>query len=328
MPGKKSVSAQKPMMEGERAFAINLMEHLVVPTFVLDAQCRVIIWNRACERLTGVTASEVVGTSDHWRAFYGEPRPCLADLLVQGRADEMADLYPEHDSVAETDSGLYAENWCVMPQIGSRRYLAFDAGPIFDNTGKLIAVVETLRDMTTQKELQIALQKLASVDALTSVANRRHFDEILAKEWRRAARAEQPLALLMVDVDHFKQYNDAYGHPAGDACLQQVATAMTGQMHRASDLVARYGGEEFAVILPNATVDGAVVVAERIRSAVENLALPHHTQEGRVTVSVGAAGLNPSLEMAPKDLIAKADMALYLAKEAGRNCVASVGAEA
>lgn len=327
MPGKQKLSAQNATFERERTFAINLMEHLVVPTFVIDAQCRVMIWNRACERLTGVAAAGLIGTSEHWRAFYNEPRPCLADLLVQGRTDEMSELYVEHGSITETDSGLYAENWCVMPQLGSRRYLAIDAGPIFDSNGQLIAVVETLRDMTTQKELQQALQKLASVDSLTSVANRRHFDEILAKEWRRAARSEQTLSLLMVDVDHFKQYNDAYGHPAGDACLQQIAAAMSGQMHRASDLVARYGGEEFAVILPNSTVAGAVVVAERIRAAVENLAIPHRTAEGRVTVSIGAAGLQPLPGKDQKDLIANADMALYLAKEAGRNCVASVGAD-
>lgn len=327
MPGKQKPLAQNTTMEGERAFAINLMEHLVVPTFVIDAQCRIMIWNRACERLTGIAATEVIGTSDHWRAFYNEPRPCLADLLVQGRADEMSELYAEHGSITETDSGLYAENWCVMPQLGSRRYLAIDAGPIFDSNGKLIAVVETLRDMTTQKELQQALQKLASVDALTSVANRRHFDDTLAKEWRRAARSGQTLSLLMVDVDHFKLYNDTYGHPAGDTCLQQVAAAMAGQMHRASDMVARYGGEEFAVVLPNSTVSGAAVVAERIRAAVENLALPHRTAEGRVTVSVGAAALHPSHERDSAELVASADMALYLAKEAGRNCVVSSGEE-
>ena len=135
----------------ELELSVRLMEHLVVPTFVLDADCRVIIWNRACERLTGIKAGEVIGSREHWRGFYNEPRPCLADLIAQGRTEEIDALYVDHDHAA-TDAvpahGRRAENWCVMPQLGTRLYLAIDSGPIFDETGKLIAVVETLRDMT------------------------------------------------------------------------------------------------------------------------------------------------------------------------------------
>ena len=138
--------AKKNQGVGSLDFSVQLMEHLVVPTFVLDAECRVIIWNRACERLTGVKADEVIGTREHWRGFYDEPRPCLADLVAQGRTAEIDALYANHDHAGEDAilaHGRRAENWCVMPQMGTRLYLAIDVGPIYDEDGRLIAVVET-----------------------------------------------------------------------------------------------------------------------------------------------------------------------------------------
>ncbi len=326
---KTALSAGQSASDAEREFAVNLMEHLVVPTFVIDAACRVMIWNHACERLTGLSASEMIGTSDHWRGFYTAPRPCLADLLAQSRATEVDIYYPEHGSIEEPRYGLYAENWCVMPHHGSRLYLAIDAGPIYDKTGKLIAVVETLRDMTLQKLAQSALQELANHDGLTGIANRRAFDETLKLEWRRAMRDALPLSLLMVDVDRFKHYNDSQGHLAGDECLKRVATAMSDEMHRASDLVARYGGEEFAVILPGSSLEGATVVAEKLRAAVEKLSIPFANSElGHVTVSVGVASVTPSAAGDSWQLISTADAALYRAKAAGRNRVTALQVEA
>ncbi|HSY27627.1 MAG TPA: sensor domain-containing diguanylate cyclase [Burkholderiaceae bacterium] len=314
--------------EAERGFAVNLMEHLVVPTFVLDTECRVMIWNHACERLTGIAAADMIGTSDHWRGFYNVQRPCLADLIALGRTNEVDSFYPEHGAVTEPRYGLYAENWCVMPHQGARLYLAIDAGPIYDRDGKLIAVVETLRDMTLQKLAQAALQELANHDGLTGIANRRSFDETLKLEWRRTMRDLQPLSLLMVDVDHFKKYNDTYGHIAGDECLKRVASTMANQMQRASDVVARYGGEEFAVILPNSTIDGANVVAERVRSAIEELKLTFAGSDfGNVTVSIGAASITPTPLIDSWQLISTADAALYDAKNAGRNRIASMQVE-
>jgi len=306
--------------EVEHGFALSLMDHLVVPTFVLDMQCRVLFWNRACEHLTGVAAADVIGTMNHWRGFYCEPRPCLADLVVQGRISETHALYYEYTTSSDPHYGLYAENWCVMPNVGTRLYLAINAGPIYNQAGELIAVVETLRDMTLQKEAQLALQKLASQDGLTSVANRRSFDDTLETEWRRTMRDSQPLSLLMVDVDRFKNYNDTYGHQAGDECLKILAKTMSDQMQRASDMVARYGGEEFAVILPNIPFSELLGIAERLRAAVESLSLlfPESTF-GHVTVSIGGATVLPSSKGEPGELVANADAALYKAKHAGRN---------
>ena len=152
------------------AFAITLMEHLVVPTFVLDAEQRVLIWNRACERLTGIPAAKVVGTRDHWRAFYEAPRPCLADLVATKGYEQIADLYTVFEDPAEPSFGVHAENWCWMPRRGERLYLAVDAGPVFDESGKLIAVVETLRDVTEKHLAQTKVEEQASL-------LKAHFDE-------------------------------------------------------------------------------------------------------------------------------------------------------
>ena len=247
------------------------MQHLVVPTFVLNPKRRVVIWNRACERLTGVAASEVIGTSDHWRAFYQQQRYCLADLVALGRPDKLSQLYPEH-TIPDDGVGFSAENWCVMPKLGNQLYLAIDAGPIHDEDGKLIAVVETLRDMTDQKRAETALKTLAASDGLTGLANRRSFDQTLAMEWARAQRTKKPLSLLLCDVDHFKLYNDLHGHQKGDECLRAVADVIGKNAFRPADLSARYGGEEFAVIMPETDCAGARKLAERLRDVLARVA--------------------------------------------------------
>jgi diguanylate cyclase (GGDEF)-like protein/PAS domain S-box-containing protein len=312
----------------QHGFALKLMELLVIPTFVVDINGKVIIWNRACERLTGVQDWEVLGTSDHWKSFYQEQRPTLADLVIQGRSAELHQLYHQHARRNDTDNNLCAENWCDMPRLGRRRYLAADASPIFDGDGKLVAVVETLRDVTDEKCAQVALEQLATRDGLTGLANRRCFDDTLQAEWQRALRQQQPLSLLMVDVDNFKQYNDAYGHLGGDECLQRIACAVSSEM-RANDLVARYGGEEFAVILPNQSLKGAAIVAERIRCRVEQLHLPNlGSKQHVVTVSIGAATALAAPENDPSQLVATADSALYRAKHMGRNRISLPGGQA
>ncbi|QJE03523.1 diguanylate cyclase [Massilia forsythiae] len=291
------------------------MHTLAVPMFVLDTRFNVLIWNRACERLTGVPAADVLGTRDHWRSFFDDRRPTLADLLLQEHRDAVRHLHARQGASAH----LSAENWCDMPRLGRRRYLAADASPIYDERGKLSAVVQTLRDMTEEKLAQAALEQLATRDGLTGLANRRCFDETLQAEWSRALRQHLPLSLLMIDVDNFKAYNDANGHLGGDECLKRIATALASEM-RANDLVARYGGEEFAVILPNQSLKGAASVAERIRTRVEALKLPNRmAADGYVTVSIGAATALAAAGTHAGELVAIADAALYRAKHMGRN---------
>lgn len=307
--------------DADYSFAVNLMQFLVVPTFVLDTQGKVLIWNKACERLTGIPAAEVLGTHEHWRGFYDAPRPCLSDLIVQNRMTEMDALYVAHDDPSGEAFGVHAENWCVMPRLGTQLYLAIDAGPIYDAHGKLLAVVETLRDMSSQKRAQTELERLANHDGLTSIVNRRGFDEKLHIEWRRASREKQPLALIMIDVDHFKRFNDTYGHQVGDDCLKKIAAVLSRAAFRPSDVVARYGGEEFAVILPSIDEQGASIVATRIHEGIARLAIPHSAGEegGVVTVSIGVTTATPAQDMKHEELINWADRALYQAKHAGRN---------
>lgn len=176
------------------------------------------------------------------------------------------------------------------------------------------------------KELEAANQKLrrlASLDGLTQLANRRLFDERLEQEWLRLVREQGPLSLIMCDVDFFKAYNDTYGHQAGDECLQQVAHAISAAVKRPADLVARYGGEEFAVILPYTESAGAVQVAENIRHKVQALLLDHATSRVSkyVTLSLGVACIIPSHDSSLALLILSADKALYQAKASGRDTV-------
>jgi len=171
------------------------------------------------------------------------------------------------------------------------------------------------------------LTRLSAVDGLTGIANRRQFDEALSREWRRCLREREPLALLMCDVDLFKQYNDRYGHPAGDECLKQVAATLRANLRRPADVVARYGGEEFAAILPGTSVEGAARVAESMRAAVLALGLVHDdSAAGAVTVSIGLVAVVPEQAGAPADVVGAADAALYEAKRRGRNGVFVSGA--
>ena len=305
---------------GDRGFAVSLMEHLIVPTFVIGADGNVLIWNKACERLTGVPASEVIGTNELWRAFYDHPRPCLSELLLHRRFNEIRALYEASGGYGLSDFGVSGEDWCVMPRVGRRLCLALDAGPIYADDGELIAVVETLRDVTAQKRAQIDLEALAIRDGLTGLVNRRYFDVKFGEETRRACRDQLPLSLLMIDVDYFKLYNDTQGHQKGDECLRAIADRICETLWRETDFAARYGGEEFAVVMPNTPLSGAMLIAERLRNAVEELHIEHAASLAANCVTLSFGGVvGRSRDLEPEWLIASADAALYRAKRDGRN---------
>jgi diguanylate cyclase (GGDEF)-like protein len=195
------------------------------------------------------------------------------------------------------------------------------------NTHLTIRYLQT--ELETQKEaLQKAnqeLQRLATLDSLTQLANRRRLDEYLQREWRRAYREQIPLSLIFCDIDYFKLYNDGYGHQAGDDCLQQVAEAINHAVNRPSDLAARYGGEEFTVVLPNTPIDGAMRVAHLIQSYLQTLKLIHPNSKVSpyVTLSMGVTSIIPTTTNSLDVLIQIADLALYEAKAQGRNRIIS-----
>lgn len=203
---------------------------------------------------------------------------------------------------------------------------------------RISALAKQLRDLIDDLEQRVdartaelssanvQLERLSRLDALTGVANRRAFDETLAEEWQRARRSGQPLALVLCDIDHFKAFNDRYGHPAGDSALREVAGLLAGAARRPGDLAARYGGEEFALILPQTDEAGACAVAEQLRLSVRAHALRRDDIAGhdRLSLSLGVASLTPQPELEPERLIERADAQLYAAKSSGRDRVMPV----
>jgi diguanylate cyclase (GGDEF)-like protein len=235
--------------------------------------------------------------------------------------------------IAAPSDGYIAGKRTVVP------YLALAGGGIFTVVLLLYVnlmqhqnnVVRSLVDRRTSELKQAnvelnglnqKLEQLSRIDSLTEVANRRYFNETLHREWKRAIREARPIAILLIDVDYFKRYNDQYGHLRGDECLQQVARALAEVFNRPGDLVSRYGGEEFAVILPNAGGE-AMRVAERCRAAIEELGIAHEQSlvSKVVTVSVGMSSVVPNGSISPDYLLDCADKGLYIAKEHGRNRV-------
>ncbi|EAW36973.1 diguanylate cyclase domain-containing protein [Lyngbya sp. PCC 8106] len=234
------------------------------------------------------------------------------------------------------DAGLKAV--FGVPVVESEKLLAIlvfyhtQAIPYQSRIVELIQAVATqlsssLQQAQLKQKLQRAnqeLELLANLDGLTQIANRRHFDYHLQQEWQRMQRLQLPLSLILCDVDYFKRYNDCYGHLAGDDCLIQVAQTLYQSMQRAADIVARYGGEEFAIILPYTDTPGAIAVAERIRTCILELQIPHADSQISpiVTISLGVSSLIPTSSCSPQCLIQLADEALYQAKQSGRNTYA------
>lgn len=223
---------------------------------------------------------------------------------------------------------VVSEN-CFVRADGSPYWLLVSAKGLMDDSGGYRGAFAMFTDIDARKRMEASLaaanSRLAALnrlDGLTSIANRRHFDTVLAEECLRHARTGEMLSLILVDIDHFKTFNDTYGHVDGDTCLRRVATTLASTVNRPGDLVARYGGEEFACILPMTDFKGACGLAERMRQAVAALAIPHvgHGQE-HVTASFGVLTTRCHESEAVSGIVATVDKLLYQAKSAGRNCV-------
>ena len=208
----------------------------------------------------------------------------------------------------------------LIIQIGMNTYLSYviESGTRSEFVKNRLLALEAQR----LQYLGQRLQQLSTTDSLTGIANRRYLEEKLASEWARGIRSQQSLALIMLDVDFFKDYNDAYGHQVGDECLKLVTEAIRSSCRRPGDFCARYGGEEFVVVLPDTSEDDAVLMADEIRQRVMTLEIPHATSDfGVVTISIGVAASVPGQNETCDALLRLADLALYQSKDSGRNQV-------
>ncbi|MCT7948539.1 diguanylate cyclase [Ancylothrix sp. C2] len=283
-------------------------------------------------RFHAVDDIETAGLSDCHRVFLAklQIRANLVVPLLNG-ADDLWGLFyihqcssPRHWQEIEIE---------FIQQISLQLSIAIKQVNLFEKLQKELAERQQaeaqLRETNHQLELsnqELAnatrmLEKLVNIDGLTQIANRRCFNDRLEQEWQRLFREQNPVSLLLFDIDYFKRYNDFYGHQEGDECLMKLAQAVQNTVYRPADLVARYGGEEFVVILPNTDRSGAIAVANRIHSVIKKLGIVHQSSEVSdvVTISLGIASLIPSLELSPHTLISQADRALYVAKQRGRN---------
>lgn len=248
------------------------------------------------------------------------------DLILPDDLPVFADAY---ERLLAPDAQTVSITLRVRRKDGSVVWIEANASLIRDPaTGEPKEVVIVMRDVTERKMLEEKLAALALTDGLTGLANRRAFDQALKREWKRALRDGSQLSLLMLDLDHFKRFNDQYGHQMGDDCLRAVAAAANGAV-RTTDTVARYGGEEFTVILPSTGATGGVATAEKVRAAIEAMRLTHDPapqSEIRITASIGVATAfvrTGGTVKKPETLLKLADNALYKAKHEGRNRVVS-----
>ncbi|RJG15519.1 diguanylate cyclase [Massilia cavernae] len=287
-----------------------IVDSMVEGLMIIEASGRIQYANPACGRYLGCTPEALEKKS-------------LDDLLCAPVAQEYLDYFAR-----------CAEEPEFAPQPGAREVIVRrcdGSGRAMDLTLAPMAMHETLfigllHDITHHKQSETALQRAALLDPLTKIANRRHFDSFIELEWQRAVRSGEPLSLVVLDVDHFKLYNDTLGHPAGDIALQQVAGVLQAHALRVTDLAARYGGEEFVVLFAATPAADAAALAETIRAEVEALQMPHprSPSSGSITVSIGVATMVPTQLDDVEKLFVAADRAMYGAKEAGRNRVVAV----
>ena len=316
-----NISRQKRaenQLEDQLHFLQDFFDTIPCPAFYKNSQGIYLGCNAAfSEQIIGIAPDKLIGHS----LFE------LPDLIPP----EMAQVYYEHDNKLFNAGGQQVYETKVQCADGVRRDFLFSKSTFENAAGEVAGLCGVMIDLTQkvdaeQKLLQAnaELQRLNHLDAMTGIGNRRYFDLNYHRYWHESLVAETPLSLVMVDIDFFKNYNDHYGHPAGDACIRRVAETLQGHVLRQGDLVARYGGEEFAILLPDTDLERAGAIAERIRAAIESLEIGHqqsHVAE-YVTISLGICSLVPCTKKTPQQLLKGADRALYLSKQRGRNRVA------
>jgi len=298
---------------------------------VLDADTKILMWNAWMEKHSGIS-SQYALQHTITTVFPSPPSIAFTNVLKNSITYGLPAILS--NALHRSPLPLFTEDEGSKQQVPIHQSITIttlnadakgmDAGAVA--TCYLIQVTDSSTSIRREKMLRShseVLKKDATTDSLTGLYNRRFFDEHYKIALGQAIRQKHPLSIFMIDIDYFKQYNDYYGHPAGDKILIKVAATLKTQISRSSDMLARYGGEEFAVVLPSIDADGALQVAQRVREAVRGLAIPHvDSVFGVVTVSVGVACAVPSQGSDHEALVKSADIALYQAKHAGRDRVA------
>ncbi len=303
---RSTCMSQQQQAERLRLIVDSMDEGLMV----IEPSGRIQYTNPSCDRYLGYAPAELAGAS-------------LDDLLAPSVAQEYLALFSESLAGTAQPEWPGAREVLIRQRDGILRAMDFTLTPMAGEQPLLVAL---LHDITHHKQSENALQRAAMVDPLTKIANRRHFDSFLEKEWQRAVRSSEPLSLIVLDVDHFKGYNDSLGHAAGDTCLQQVALALQSHALRATDIAARYGGEEFVLLFGETGFEATCLLAEAIRAHIESLHIPNpRSATSRwVTASLGVATIVPTQLDDIKEFFVCADRAMYAVKDAGRNGVRAV----
>ncbi|QGQ98539.1 diguanylate cyclase [Paenibacillus psychroresistens] len=303
-------------MDQQLRLYAKVIENTLQAILITDIEGKIIYANGAFLKQTGYELTELYGQT---------PR-----ILKSGKQDNQYyhDLWETLLEIGQWQGELWNRD-----KNGRLFFEQISISAVKGEQGDVAYYVAISTDITTYKlerekleEVNSVLQQLSSIDGLTSIANRRYFDENLEREWRRAIRKKTELSLIMIDIDYFKSFNDTYGHLSGDECIKTVAQVLNSSVNRPGDLAARFGGEEFIVLLPDTELEGAMKVARSIRATVEALQIVHAGSliNDYVTVSLGVATISPGVEQTAKELVYAADQVLYEAKQNGRNRISAV----
>ncbi|MEH6651796.1 MAG: diguanylate cyclase [Motiliproteus sp.] len=315
-----NISRQKQaetLLEDQMSFLQDFFDTIPCPAFYKNSQGTYLGCNGAfAQQIIGIAPEKLIGHS-------------LFDLpeLIP---PEKAQVYYEHDNQLFDSGGQQVYETKVQCADGMQRDFLFSKSTFNNAAGEIAGLCGVMIDLTPRvdaelklRQANVELQRLSHLDAMTGIGNRRYFDLNYRRYWHESQFAATPLSLIMIDIDYFKNYNDHYGHPAGDACIRRVAETLQGHVLRQGDLVARYGGEEFAILLPDTNLESAAAIAERVRAAIKAQEISHqqsHIAE-HVTISLGVCSVVPCADQVAEKLLKGADSALYLSKQQGRDRV-------